>query len=92
MADNRSRRDVLKLMGLVGATWATTQLLAGQATSTSQAVSPIGRLLPDYFTSTRRNIVTRNAQRAMLSSQPLSQSHVHPRCLLRAAGAGRCSP
>ena len=69
MADNRSRRDVLKLMGLVGATWATTQLLAGQATSTSQAVSPIGRLLPDYFTSTRRNIVTRNAQRAMLSSQ-----------------------
>ncbi len=69
MADKHSRRDVLKLMGLVGATWATTQLLAGQGASTSQAGSPIARLLPDYFTSTRRNIVTRNAQRAMLSSQ-----------------------
>ena len=74
MADNRSRRDVLKLMGLVGVTWAATQwtatqLLAGQEAAPGQAASPIAALWPDYFASTRRNIVTRNAQRAMLSSQ-----------------------
>ncbi len=79
MADNRSRRDVLKLMGLVGVTWATTQwaatqlaatqLLTDQAAAPGQAASPIASLLPDYFTSTRHNIVTRSAQRAMLSSQ-----------------------
>jgi hypothetical protein len=74
MADNRSRRDVLKLMGLVGVTWATTQwaatqLLAGQEAPAAQPVSSVTQLLPDYHAGTRRNIVTRHAQRAMLSSQ-----------------------
>jgi hypothetical protein len=69
MADNRSRRDVLKLMGLVGVTWAATQLLSSQDAPTAPTPSPVTNLLPDYFTSTRRNIVTRNARRAIVSSQ-----------------------
>lgn len=69
MADKRSRRDVLKLMGLVGVTWAATQLLASPETPANTVDSAVAALLPHYFDSTRRNIVTRNGQRAMLSSQ-----------------------
>lgn len=74
MTDNRSRRDVLKLMGLVGATWAATQWAATQWAATpnpthDQSSTAITRLLPDYFASARGNIVTRNGQRAQLASR-----------------------
>lgn len=78
MTDNRSRRDVLKLMGFVGATWAATQLLSTQLPTTPNptgdpASTAVAALLPDYFASTRGNIVTRSGQRAQLSS------HLYPR-------------
>ena len=74
MTDNRSRRDILKLMGLVGATWAATQWAATQLPATPHpagdaAFAAVAALLPDYFASTRGNIVTRNGQRAQLSSR-----------------------
>jgi len=71
MADNHSsRRSFLKLVGWLGVTWVATQLLSSKesAVSPSQPASPIAHLLPDYFDSTRRNIVTHNLRRAILSS------------------------
>lgn len=71
MADNHSsRRSFLKLVGWLGVTWVATQLLSSKESivSPSQPTSPIAHLLPDYFASTRRNIVTHNRRRAILSS------------------------
>ncbi len=71
MADNHStRRSFLKLMGWLGVTWAATQLLTDPKSPVgpSQPTSPIAPLLPDYFASTRGNIVTHFEQRAILSS------------------------
>ena len=72
---NRSRRDVLKLIGAAGATWATAQVYAalGENTAIAEAVSPISDWLPYYFRDTRLNIVVKNARLAMLSS------HVYPK-------------
>ena len=71
MADNHTtRRSFLKLAGWLGVTWVATQLLTNPKSpgSPSQSNSPIARLLPDYFASTRSNIVTHLQQRAILSS------------------------
>ena len=76
MAD-KNRRDVLKLLGFVGVTWAATQLLKGTPaagpTPTANASPTLLDLLPAYFDNTRANIVQRDGQRAMLSS------HLYPK-------------
>jgi len=53
MADKRSRRDVLKLMGLVGVTWAATQLLASPETPTATPNSAVAALLPQVDAGSR---------------------------------------
>lgn len=70
MTADHSRRDVLKLLGLVGLTWAAAQVLAPSrpANEHFDPNSPLTPLLPHYFNSTRRNILTHNGQRAILSS------------------------
>lgn len=69
MADNRSRRDVLKLIGVVGATWAAAQLLApNRAAPATLLDAGAAALLDDYYRSARANIVIKRGQRAMLSS------------------------
>lgn len=69
MADDKSRRDVLKLIGLVGATWAVSQLLTpAGSTSPLPLIPRLTPLLTDYYTSARANIVVKQGRRAMLSS------------------------
>jgi hypothetical protein len=73
MAKNRSRREVLILIGAVGASWAISQALSSPDAGRLQTPSTTARLLPDYFASARHNSVTRNGRRAMLSS------HIYPK-------------
>jgi hypothetical protein len=74
MAQNPSRRDVLKLLGATGAVLVVSQAytpLAG--TASVAAASSIAPLLGYYANDARRNIVIKNRRRAMLSS------HIYPK-------------
>ncbi len=73
MADRASRRDLLILIGAVGSTWAISQLLSSPRRTDRSTPSPIADLVPDYFASTRGNIVQHDNRRAALSS------HLYPK-------------
>jgi len=74
MAQNPSRRDVLKLLGATGAVVAVSQVYAAVTGEASvEAASSLTSLLRYYSDDARRNIVVKNRRRAMLSS------HVYPK-------------
>jgi hypothetical protein len=71
---NRSRRDLLKLIGATGAVVAVSQVYTAMTGETAvEAASSITSLLRYYFNDARNNIVVKNKRRAMLSS------HVYPK-------------
>ena len=74
MSTNRSRRDVLKLIGVTGAVFVASEAYAAlSGEDSAEAASSITPLLRYYLADARNNVVVKNKRRAMLSS------HVYPK-------------